>query len=256
MRAIGVVSLLLFLIRQSLTTLAQSKPIPVGLKIESEGGGQRFGNVGTGRNGLDAQRSQDAQNTAAGGHREAGRDQGRPARYPEHGLEHRTATKRDVWTDLGERECVPESANHPTVEEWRDASCPAERHCGDRALGTSQTWRRTGRVIRNAKGLPLSDPRHWFEPSLRAAKIRDFSWHCLRHTFAGRLVMAGVDLRTVEELLGHKNIAMTVRYPHLATAHTLAAVERLSLNNPEGSTDTRSSTVATDQVQHGFAYAQ
>jgi Phage integrase family len=84
MRAIGVVSLLLFLIRQSLTTLAQSKPIPVGLKIESEGGGQRFGNVGTGRNGLDAQRSQDAQNTAAGGHREAGRDQGRPARYPEH----------------------------------------------------------------------------------------------------------------------------------------------------------------------------
>jgi site-specific recombinase XerD len=114
----------------------------------------------------------------------------------------------------------------------------------------------TGRVIRNAKGLPLSDPRHWFEPSLRAAEIRDFSWHCLRHTFASRLVMAGVDLRTVQELLGHKNIAMTVRYSHLAPAHTLAAVERLSRPNLEGPTDTRSSTAATDQVQHGFAYAQ
>jgi site-specific recombinase XerD len=114
----------------------------------------------------------------------------------------------------------------------------------------------TGRVIRNAEGLPLSDPRHWFEPSLRAAKIRNFSWHCLRHTFASRLVMAGVDLRTVQELLGHKSIAMTVRYSHLAPAHTLAAVERLSRPNLEGPTDTRTSTAPTDQVQHGFAYTQ
>ena len=39
--------------------------------------------------------------------------------------------------------------------------------------------------------------------------------------------MAGVDLRTVQELMGHQNIAMTVRYAHLAPAHELAAVERL-----------------------------
>jgi site-specific recombinase XerC len=41
--------------------------------------------------------------------------------------------------------------------------------------------------------------------------------------------MAGVDLRTVAELMGHKTIQMTMRYAHLAPAHRLAAVERLVL---------------------------
>src|SRR5207253_6509019 len=48
-----------------------------------------------------------------------------------------------------------------------------------------------------------------------------------RHDFASRLVMAGVDLRTVQELMGHKTIQMTVRYAHLAPKHQLAAVQRL-----------------------------
>jgi site-specific recombinase XerD len=100
----------------------------------------------------------------------------------------------------------------------------------------------TGPVIRNLQGYPLSDPRHWFEPALYVAGIRYFSWHCLRHTFASRLVMAGVDLRTVQELLGHKSIAMTVRYSHLAPAHTLAAVERLAEATAEASTGTKTST--------------
>jgi len=71
------------------------------------------------------------------------------------------------------------------------------------------------------------EARRWFEPVLKDAKVAYFSWHCLRHTFASRLVMAGVDIRTVQELLGHKTIGMTVRYSHLAPKHTLAAVERL-----------------------------
>lgn len=114
----------------------------------------------------------------------------------------------------------------------------------------------TGRVIRNLKGLPLSDPRHWFEPSLHNAKIQDFSWHCLRHTFASRLVTDGVDLRSVQELLGHKSIAMTVRYSHLAPAHLLAAVERLDQPHSERLTDTRSGTGTAERTRSELSYVQ
>lgn len=45
-----------------------------------------------------------------------------------------------------------------------------------------------------------------------------------RHTFASRLVMAGVDLATVKELMGHKTIAITMRYAHLSSEHRRSAI--------------------------------
>lgn len=66
-----------------------------------------------------------------------------------------------------------------------------------------------------------------FVPALERAGIQDFVWHDLRHTFASRLVMEGVDLRTVQELLGHKSIQMTERYAHLAPSHLKSAVNAL-----------------------------
>jgi len=51
--------------------------------------------------------------------------------------------------------------------------------------------------------------------------------HTIRYTFASRLVMAGVDLKTVQELMGHKTIAMTARHAHLAPTHKLRALETL-----------------------------
>lgn len=72
------------------------------------------------------------------------------------------------------------------------------------------------------------NPRWWFEEALKAAAITDFSWHCLRHTFASRLVMSGADVRTVAELLRDRTLAMVMRYAHLAPDYKLAAVERMA----------------------------
>jgi integrase len=62
---------------------------------------------------------------------------------------------------------------------------------------------------------------------LRKADISDFTFHDLRHTFASRLVMAGIDLPTVKELMGHKDITMTLRYTHLSSDHKQNAVKAL-----------------------------
>lgn len=66
-----------------------------------------------------------------------------------------------------------------------------------------------------------------FPAACREAGLHNFRFHDLRHTFASRLAMAGVDLKTLKELGGWKTLSMVERYAHLSGDHLRSAVERL-----------------------------
>lgn len=84
-------------------------------------------------------------------------------------------------------------------------------------------------VITDPKtGKPLKDVKTGFNGACRRAGIQNFRFHNLRHTFASHLVMKGIDLATVKVLLGHKTLAMPLRYAHLAPSHKAKAVDILA----------------------------
>ncbi|MGA2466774.1 MAG: site-specific integrase [Thermodesulfobacteriota bacterium] len=95
---------------------------------------------------------------------------------------------------------------------------------------------RTGdHVFSNEEGGTYVRLQRSFDGALRKSGIEDFRFHDLRHTFASNMVMAGEDLNTVRELLGHKDLTMTLRYAHLSPNHKTRAVsvlDRIMSQNP------------------------
>lgn len=82
-------------------------------------------------------------------------------------------------------------------------------------------------VVCNVQGEPYDEVKRSFHTAYRKAGIEDFRCHDLRHTFASHLVMNGINLKTVQHLLGHKDIRMTLRYAHLSREHLQTAVGTL-----------------------------
>ena len=82
-----------------------------------------------------------------------------------------------------------------------------------------------------------------FKRACKRAGIKDFRFHDLRHTFASHLIMGGANPRTVQTLLGHKDLRMTMRYSHLSPEHLRDAVstleKRLNSNSNGHSLDTQ-----------------
>ncbi|MCO6440705.1 MAG: site-specific integrase [Nitrococcus mobilis] len=101
------------------------------------------------------------------------------------------------------------------------------------ALAVLQGWQKTteaskGLVFPGRDGGRLDNINKSWRGVLSDAGITGFRFHDLRHHFASKLVMAGVDLNTVRELLGHGDLMMTLRYAHLAPEHKAEAVARLT----------------------------
>jgi integrase len=100
----------------------------------------------------------------------------------------------------------------------------------------------TGRVF------PISNPKGWFESARAKSGVKDFRWHDCRHTFCSRLAMAGVPLKTIQVLAGHKTISITARYAHLAPSTLRNAVELVTQIQVKSPVQTATGT-ATNQKQ-------
>lgn len=123
------------------------------------------------------------------------------------------------WTDLSMDQCnLTVRAAAAKGGKRRDVPL------NDEAKSALERWQKQ---CKTERVFEISDAKTAFTKLLTDAKITDFSFHDLRHTFASKLVMAGVDLNTVRELLGHADLKMTLRYSHLAPAHKAAAVALL-----------------------------
>ncbi len=74
---------------------------------------------------------------------------------------------------------------------------------------------------------PIWPDKHWYR-ALKAAKIKDFRFHDLRHTAASYLAMSGATVPELAAVLGHRTLQMVKRYAHLSDQHTGAVVERMT----------------------------
>jgi integrase len=100
---------------------------------------------------------------------------------------------------------------------------------------------RTGKVLNNCQSA--------WENLLKSAEIRNFRWHDMRHDFASQLVMAGIDLNTVRDLLGHADLKMTLRYAHLAPENKRQAVRVLEKRNNSSFPQSQIPEVSSDDVE-------
>jgi integrase len=106
----------------------------------------------------------------------------------------------------------------------------------DAAMNALEAWKDLQGDVGRFNGLLFPSPktgdtmndvkRQWHK-LMMLAKIENFRFHDMRHDFASRLVMNGIDLYRVQHLLGHSSPVMTQKYAHLQPGHLADAVKVL-----------------------------
>ncbi len=134
------------------------------------------------------------------------------------GNQHGASLVRAGAARLARRRPADGRPHRAACEERSSPPCAAQQRSSERAHGP----RRTPCPSRRPRGALRAAGRED-----EAARLDGVTWHALRHTFASRLVAAGVDLRTVQELGGWKTLSMVQRYAHLSPDHLAAAVEKI-----------------------------
>lgn len=89
------------------------------------------------------------------------------------------------------------------------------------------------RFVIEGKTYPYTDPRtlqYAFKKCLRECDLPEINYHALRHTFATRYVEAGVDIKSLSEILGHSNVNITLNtYVHFSLEQKKLQMEKLNI---------------------------
>jgi len=155
------------------------------------------------------------------------------------------------WEDI---DFVRGSLTVSSREEWHT------KNYESRTMPLHEEVRRVLEPMRMAKGYVFCNQdgakrgNHFIRGKLeKAAKVAGLGHlypHALRHTFASHLVMSGVDLPTVQRLMGHKDIKTTMRYAHLAPDHLRMGMAMLDFGGHYMDTKSRSSRISLKGNRH------
>lgn len=141
------------------------------------------------------------------------------------------------WSDINlepgsERLLVSRSVHRGHIGPPKSGRCREVPLCDEVAEALrAHRHKRSSLVFCSPKGETLTDSqckRPLWNACRDAGLSRKVGWHVLRHTFASHLVMRGVSLKTVQDLLGHSDIRITMRYTHLNPQVKRDAVQTLN----------------------------
>ena len=85
--------------------------------------------------------------------------------------------------------------------------------------------------VNHDTGTHYTDIKHSWSTICRAANIKNFRFHDLRHTAITRMVEKGIPLPVVQDIAGHSKIETTMRYTHVIPEQKIQAIEVLSTYN-------------------------
>ena len=106
-------------------------------------------------------------------------------------------------------------------------------------------------VFTRKDGQKIKSIKEAFTIACKRADIKDFRFHDLRHTAASLLAAGGCDIITLQNILGHKTLALTQRYAHLIPDRNERAKEIMQ-RFWQG--DTKSDTVSKDEKYSSLSH--